>query len=42
MKNNIVKQVIEVINSVGSPKIILKSDQEPAIVDLQKEVKDLF
>ena len=38
-KSKIIKRVIEVINSVGSPKIIIKSDQEPAIVDLQKDVR---
>ena len=38
-KSKIVKRVVEIINSVGSPKIIIKSDQEPAIVDLQKEVR---
>ena len=38
-KNNVVKQVLEIINSVGSPKVILKSDQEPAIIDLQKEIR---
>ena len=27
------------INSVGSPKIIIKSDQEPAIIDLQKDIR---
>ena len=37
-KSQIVKRVLEVINSVGSPKII-KSDQEPAIVDLQMDVR---
>ena len=38
-KSHVVKRVTEVINSVGSPKIIIKSTQEPAIVDLQKEVR---
>ena len=38
-KSKIVKRVTEIINSVGSPKIIIKSDQEPAIVDLQKEIR---
>ena len=38
-KSKIVKRVIEVINSVGSHKIILKSNQEPAIVHLQKHAR---
>ena len=38
-KSNIVKRVVEIINSIGSPKIIIKSDQEPAIVDSQKDVR---
>ena len=38
-KSHIVKRVVDVINSVGSPKIIIKTDQEPAIVDLQKDVR---
>ena len=38
-RDPVVKRVVEIINSVGSPKIIIKSDQEPAIVDLQKEVR---
>ena len=38
-KNNIIKQVVNILNSVGSPKIIIKTDQEPATVDIQNEVR---
>ena len=38
-KSKIVKRVTEIINSVGSPEIIIKSDQKPAIVYLQKEIR---
>ena len=27
------------INSIGAPKIIIKTDQEPAIIDVQREVR---
>ena len=38
-KTNIIKTIVEIINNVGSPKVILKSDQEPAMIDIQKETK---
>ena len=37
--NNIVQRVNYIITSVGCPKVIIKSDQEPAIVDLQKDIR---
>ena len=37
--NNIVERVNEIITSVGCPKIILKTDQEPAMISLQKEIR---
>ena len=32
-------QVISIINSVGSPKVIIKSDQEPSMIDIQMETR---
>ena len=37
--NNIAKIIVEIIDSVGAHKIIIKTDQEPAIIDVQKEVR---
>ena len=37
--SNIVQRVNNIITSVGCPKIILKSDQEPAMISLQKEIR---
>ena len=36
------KTAVKNLNSLGYKKLILKTDQEPAIVDLAKEVKDNF
>ena len=36
---NIVPRIVEVINSLGYGRIILKSDQENSIVDLSSEVR---
>ena len=30
---------VAVITSVGSPKVVIKSDQEPAMVDIQNQVR---
>ena len=38
-KSNVVSQVTSIINSVGSPKVIIKSDQEPSMVDIQMETR---
>ena len=37
--NNVAERVARIINSIGAPKIIFKTDQEPAIVSIQKEVR---
>ena len=37
--SNIVQRVTNIITSVGCPKMILKSNQEPAIMALQKEIR---
>ncbi len=37
--NNVVQRVVGIITSVRSPKIVLKSDQEPAMISLQKEIR---
>ena len=37
--NNIAKRIVEIIDSVGAYKVIIKTDQEPAIIDVQKEVR---
>ena len=37
--SNIVQRINNIITSVGCPKMILKSDQEPAMIALQKEVR---
>ena len=37
--NNIVKRVTSIINSVGSPKVIIKTDQEPAMISLQQAIR---
>ncbi len=39
LQSQMVRRIIEIIDSVGSPKIIIKSDQEPAIVEIQREVR---
>ena len=36
---NVVQRINNIINSVGCPKLVLKSDQEPAMIALQKEVR---
>ena len=36
---NIVARIVEVINSLGYARIVLKSDQESSIVDLSSEVR---
>ncbi len=35
---NAVKRVMHVINSIGSPKVIIKTDQEPAMISMQQEI----
>ena len=37
--NNIVQRVNNIITSVGCPKIVIKADQEPAMISLQKEIR---
>ena len=37
--SNVVQRINNIITSVGCPKIIIKADQEPAMVSLQKEVR---
>ena len=37
--SEIVRRIIETIDSIGSPKIIIKTDQESAIIEVQKEVR---
>ena len=34
-----IRRIIEIIDGVGSPKIIIKSDQEPAMAEIQREVR---
>ena len=36
---NIVERVTNIINSIGAPKLIIKSDQEPAMKSMQVEVR---
>ena len=38
-QNKLVRRIIEIIDGVGSPKIIIKSDQEPAMVEIQQAVR---
>ena len=37
--SNITQRVNNIITSVGCPKVIIKSDQEPAMIALQKEIR---
>ena len=37
--NNIVKRISKIISSVGCPKMVLNSDQEPAMIAIQKETR---
>ena len=37
--NNVVQRISNIITSVGCPKVIIKSDQEPAMIAIQKEVR---
>ena len=37
--NSVVQRVSDILKSVGCPKIIINSDQEPAITSLQKEIR---
>ena len=37
--NNVVQRISNIITSVGRPKMVIKSDQEPAMVAVQKEVR---
>ena len=37
--SNIVQRINHIITSVGCPKVIIKADQEPAMISLQKEVR---
>ena len=36
---NIVERVTKVINSIGAPKVVIKSDQEPAMKSMQLEIR---
>ena len=36
---NIVQRVNKIITSVGCPKVMIKTYQEPAIISLQKEIR---
>ena len=38
---HVAAKVAEVIGNLGYEKVVLKSDQEPAIVDLQTQVKSM-
>ena len=40
--NNVVQRVVNIITSIGSPKVVLKSDQEPAMIDIQSQVRKEF
>ena len=37
--SNVVQRISNIITSVGCPKIIIKADQEPAMISLQKETR---
>ena len=37
--SNIVARVCKIINGVGSPKIIMKTDQEPSMIAMQHEIR---
>lgn len=37
--DNIINRVCNIINDIGAPKLIIKSDQEPAMIDLKNEIR---
>ncbi len=38
-RTNIIQRVMAIINSIGSPKIIIKTEQEPAMTTMQSELR---